>query len=488
MHERPFLDEEYKWMGYWWLPENQDDKVPGILTYKPDEGIKLSLIGGFDIFENTEYENGGIAFSGKYKNPEVIYGICNGNKITILENRLTGESSPAIGLINGKTSIRIVDQKFKSEYILEGTHLDKNSSVFHECLFSLENMSTWAPANNITWIKDPNDNSSRTIRIDKFKELRKNINNIRYTLDYDQITSFSKNYKGYINFCNTSYPNISIQFDKCMGLDEIENRIRSFQNLLSLASYGTPGLLWAILYSHDTDHKEQTVNLYKKYRSVPNKDGEVDLNNFLFTCLDIPFDLLVERWLELSEKIYSPLILLVSTLYKDQYLESDLTLIATAAESLHNSLYSKKIEEKFNEIREEIVEVVPKGYRERFNGMLHNRFTLRLRDRLKELAMCLGDSALSPEITKLLIPDIETWAKETTKMRNTIAHRGATKEQDYGVMYAALQVTKSLLILIILAELGLPNKKLEDIVNNHPKIRRAADLAKEYLTKDDSSS
>jgi hypothetical protein len=214
----------------------------------------------------------------------------------------------------------------------------------------------------------------------------------------------------------------------------------------------------------------------------------VDLNNFLFTCLDIPFDLLVERWLELSEKIYSPLILLVSTLYKDQYLESDLTLIATAAESLHNSLYSKKIEEKFNEIREEIVEVVPKGYRERFNGMLHNRFTLRLRDRLKELAMCLGDSALSPEITKLLIPDIETWAKETTKMRNTIAHRGATKEQDYGVMYAALQVTKSLLILIILAELGLPNKKLEDIVNNHPKIRRAADLAKEYLTKDDSSS
>jgi len=156
-------------------------------------------------------------------------------------------------------------------------------------------MSTWAPANNVTWIENPDNNASQTIRIDKFKELHKNINNIRYTLGYNQITSSPKNYKGYINFCNTNYPNISIQFDECIGLDEIEYKIHSFQNLLSLASYGTSSLLWAVLHFRDVEGEDKSVNLYKKGRSIPNKDAEAIFNNFLFNCQDIRFDVLVEN-------------------------------------------------------------------------------------------------------------------------------------------------------------------------------------------------
>lgn len=461
MPDFPFLDEECEWKGYWWIPEKPEDEVPGVLTYKPDEGIKLSLIGGFDILENTEYENGGIGFTGNYKNPEVIYGICNDNKITLLENRLTGKNSVSIGHKNGKISIRLVDQKFKSEYILEGIHLDNNNSVFHECIFSLENMSTWAPANNVTWIENPDNNASQTIRIDKFKELHKNINNIRYTLGYNQITSSPKNYKGYINFCNTNYPNISIQFDECIGLDEIEYKIHSFQNLLSLASYGTSSLLWAVLHFRDVEGEDKSVNLYKKGRSIPNKDAEAIFNNFLFNCQDIRFDVLVENWLELSEKIYSPIIMLISTLYKEQYLESDLILIATTAESLHRLLYSEE-EKRYN-----------------------------LRERLKELASCKENSSLNPDTVKLLIPDVEKWADKTVKARNTLVHKGAIRDQDNqdnAVLYTVLQVTKSLITLIILAELGVPDEKLKNIICSHPKVSRAAELAKEHLVENKSFS
>lgn len=33
--------------GKWWLPENENDKVSGILTYIPGESIDLELIGNF---------------------------------------------------------------------------------------------------------------------------------------------------------------------------------------------------------------------------------------------------------------------------------------------------------------------------------------------------------------------------------------------------------------------------------------------------------
>lgn len=42
------LDEPGEWWGLWWLPEDPDQQVPGILRYSPDDGPLLSLIGAFE--------------------------------------------------------------------------------------------------------------------------------------------------------------------------------------------------------------------------------------------------------------------------------------------------------------------------------------------------------------------------------------------------------------------------------------------------------
>ncbi len=42
------LDEKLECKGYWWLPNNPDENVAGVLTYIPDEKILLELIGAFD--------------------------------------------------------------------------------------------------------------------------------------------------------------------------------------------------------------------------------------------------------------------------------------------------------------------------------------------------------------------------------------------------------------------------------------------------------
>jgi len=37
--------------GYWWLPENPTLRVPGTLTFDPETGGKLSLLGSFEQSE-----------------------------------------------------------------------------------------------------------------------------------------------------------------------------------------------------------------------------------------------------------------------------------------------------------------------------------------------------------------------------------------------------------------------------------------------------
>lgn len=42
------LTEQHIFKGYWWLPDNPQNKVAGVLTYSPGERILLELIGAFE--------------------------------------------------------------------------------------------------------------------------------------------------------------------------------------------------------------------------------------------------------------------------------------------------------------------------------------------------------------------------------------------------------------------------------------------------------
>jgi|GEM_PF-5156185 len=46
--DKPLLSELRTWRGYWWPPGEEDKAMPGTLTYRPDEGLVLDLIGGWD--------------------------------------------------------------------------------------------------------------------------------------------------------------------------------------------------------------------------------------------------------------------------------------------------------------------------------------------------------------------------------------------------------------------------------------------------------
>ena len=78
------LSEEHIFKGYWWLPDNPNNKVAGVLTYTPGERMCLELLGGF---ENAQGEYIGL-FDEENKSIPLIYGKdSNAKEITLVDCR-----------------------------------------------------------------------------------------------------------------------------------------------------------------------------------------------------------------------------------------------------------------------------------------------------------------------------------------------------------------------------------------------------------------
>lgn len=74
------LDEAFEFKGYWWRPDDPDNMVAGVLTYKPGESIILELIGAFDRGNDAV-----VAFLNKAEEG-IIHGVLgNAKKVTLVK-------------------------------------------------------------------------------------------------------------------------------------------------------------------------------------------------------------------------------------------------------------------------------------------------------------------------------------------------------------------------------------------------------------------
>ncbi|MEV6987604.1 HEPN domain-containing protein [Sphaerisporangium sp. NPDC051017] len=107
-------------------------------------------------------------------------------------------------------------------------------------------------------------------------------------------------------------------------------------------------------------------------------------------------------------------------------------------------------------------------------GSLRNDPTLR--DRLYALAARPDQEAVS-----LLVPDVDRWARRTTRARNDLAHEGRTPSHSIEELIAVVDVTTAVVILNLLNELGLSAERQREIVQEHPLLRSTARSAREWL-------
>lgn len=163
-------------------------------------------------------------------------------------------------------------------------------------------------------------------------------------------------------------------------------------------------------------------------------DREIDFQDFLFTCRDIPFEDLVVRWLTLRKEIVRATNMVFSLHYsKPTFVQTQVLVAAVSAEALSRCLHPP----------------ARKTYKERL----------------------LDIAATPPQaIVGKIIPDVEAWANELKSVRNGLAH-GLEDQGQNANLFLLLQRTKYLIYLVLMGEIGLPEAILDRAVEANQYLR-----------------
>lgn len=131
------MNDKVEYKGYWWLPNNPDRAIAGVITYLPQESITLELIGSFE-----EDESPMNAFLRK-KHENTIFGITSDSKKVSLLN------CSAYGSLNLSCPFPII--KYTCQYLLIGDHIETlEQDRYFKAYVEFPLLSLWCPPSALT--------------------------------------------------------------------------------------------------------------------------------------------------------------------------------------------------------------------------------------------------------------------------------------------------------------------------------------------------
>lgn len=137
------MTERIEIKGYWWLPSSPDDNVAGVLTYTPNESIKLELIG------QLKPSSSAIEEMIDREDEDVIFGISSDAKeISLINCYASG------GSLNFSCQFPI--QRYNCQHLIIGTHVESlNDNHFFKAQINIPFLSLWATPKSLeeTWFR-----------------------------------------------------------------------------------------------------------------------------------------------------------------------------------------------------------------------------------------------------------------------------------------------------------------------------------------------
>ena len=130
----PRIYDSFTEQGLFWLPGRRDDEVPGALTYDPENGAVLKLLGIFGEL----HEAFGRALAGGNRDDEmVIHGVTvKGKPISLLHAHDTNRQLNMPG---------IAHETWKSNLLVIGAHITSadDEAIFPKSYFRFDEIETW---------------------------------------------------------------------------------------------------------------------------------------------------------------------------------------------------------------------------------------------------------------------------------------------------------------------------------------------------------
>jgi len=461
------MSEKKEFTGFWWLPDNPDLRIPGLLTLVPFSEAYIELQGDL---RNIAW--------GEDFNPPILLGISSNGKFITLERCLLANRTHSF---SGFPTARFLVHKV---YI--GVHFDKPENIhFKNAVVRYVNLDEWAnyksfqaeqssnPLGFTIQYKQPVTTIANIDEYDIYFGAGWSINESRSRISLIEKASIS------INSTGSERP-----------IDDFATMVRHFQNFLSLAM-GTPTFPTEII-SHTEKSKRELkdgkeiyddIDVYYSAIGWSNDPKRVNWFEMLFTLPEIKdrISLLISNWLKEAEALAPVFNLFFSILYNTTYVESMFLSITQAIETFHRRIYGGKYqedEEYMGNLYQRFVEVIPKdidnGFKQSLrNGKLKYANEYSLRKRLQVLINHLIKNNL---LFDFIVPKEKafTFVEKVCNTRNYLTHYDSSLQNKAarGIeLYLITMHLRGILEILLLEKIGFECDQIREMINKNQGIK-----------------
>ena len=372
------LPEPIEKSGYFWLPENPEFKLPGVLHISDTAKATLEVLG---LFGDNIIQM--LAMPERQR----IIGVIESIGFVTLEHCICINQTYSTGTSISKSS-------FIVNLVFSGFNYGSEKEIsFREIEFTVEGLDEWL---SITGLHQQNDFKSQeiTIRFSPPKAIQINLSEgVQMTFGF----GYSCNY-GYTKAKIEQKSFIKITMENARPFKELISLIFKINNFFCFAidNVVTINSMTGYVDSFKSDEEEieahfTPVSIY--YRSILCPDLKTVVSEFdvFFSYKDVATQLekILVNWLsnyEISEPAFNLYFASKSGAHK--YINGEFLSLAQGLETLHRRNSPEKIsmpENVFCELKNNLLEVCPEDKKEWLEGSLKYANGISLRHRIKQM-------------------------------------------------------------------------------------------------------
>ncbi len=488
------LNESHDWTGEWWLPDDPEKKVPGVLSYSPENGLRLRLIGGWDYHVTRPGKNGSTIVTDSLQRWPMVLGTGDGKAITLLSASVVTARSFGFGSVFGAPE----KLELRADTALVGVYMEApNEVAFTAASANVEGLTVWSRRTGIKethhWGSGP-DTVSGEIQLTRLSPLTVDVGPLTVKLSHFSWQPYSDRSRAETLTRVRESEVIRFEHAESQSLEYWTDLLDGVADLMSLSTLRACGIISMRVYfpskpddwpeEHPMQGHPHEVTVFKVGVVKPKPDAKaIELRDYVLTLDDIPFEELIPRWLDVRDTFAAARSMILGLRYvRTGYIETRVVTAVAAAESMHRALDPAPPipPEEFKQIRKTLLQAVPPERKSWLADRLNEHSNVpTLKQRLLELVERVGDAG------QRLVHEADVWAKAARDARNNLAHVGTT-ENDLEHMHAVAEVTAGAVVLNLLHELGAPQDRLQKAVDENPVLSHAARLAREVICDDHS--
>lgn len=447
--------EHHEVLGWFFLPEDPDNRVPGVLKWDPAKGAEIELIGSFStapvqtIYLETE--------AGEK------YSIWDAYRKKVIPERECWESSQVYCghhiLFGEKVFIQ-------ATFVLDGLDYLAKTVDFHEPDFSPklpeEEQSDGSilthyvlPISSKTCVETTGQSKGAFYSI---------VTSVVHDIKGDSATGGPYLKSKWLVEYRRRGPMLTIYFGRAevriafrkdnesmVDLGESFSKFiyKPILDLVRLATFQPCGIAEVRL---QTNKHKSDGGLLKRFSELARPYEDHDIDSVVFTLDDVPLQSFLKKWEDLTKNGADYPWNVVTGLcgYSPRYVEEYVIQSIAAAEGFHKLCLGKG--EKY---------IDPNGEEKKYH----------LKDRLRELY-----NDLPEKIQEILRFNVDDWAGYAIKARNHVGHGGSAASSPVMDIldFHSIAVSVHLVTyLVILNKLGVSSERIGKALANHPRISKA---------------